>query len=113
MSNVFTTVGHDAKVAAIDTAHTVVKVVDFFPHAAAVMADALKAEPQLKQSVLALIQAGSKIVTEGANAVASKGVNLPEDIATVTDAESFVAYFAHTFIPEVATLYKEVRADIR
>lgn len=113
MSNVITDIGHDVKVAAVDTAKVVVKTVDFLPHAAAaVLATALKDEPQLKATVLALIEAGSKVIADGTIAVASKGTNLLEDAATVSDAESFFAYFNSTFIPAVASLYHEVRADL-
>jgi hypothetical protein len=113
MSNIMTDIGHDVKVAAVDTAHVAEKIVGAIPKAIAVLTTALKDEPAVKAAVVALVQAGSKVIADGAIAVAAKGVNLPEDIATVVDAESFVQYFAHTFVPAVSACIKEVEADIK
>lgn len=112
MNNVLTTVGHGIAVATTDTVHSVEKVADALPHAAAVLADALKAEPAIKTAVLALIEQGSKVAADGAIDVADKGTNLVADAATIADAQAFVVYFRSTFIPAVAALYSQVRADI-
>jgi hypothetical protein len=111
-TNVITEVGHGIKTAAVDTAHAVVKVATALPRAAAVLATALKDEPQVKTAVLALIAQGAKIGADGAIDVADKGTNLVEDAATVADCEAFVNYFKQTFIPTVAALYSEVKADL-
>lgn len=110
--NIITKVGDGIKTAAVDTAHVAVKLADALPHAAAVLATALKDEPAIKTAVLNLIEQGAKIGADGAIDVASKGTNLVEDAATITDAESFLAYFRGTFVPAVAALYSEVKKDL-
>lgn len=112
MSNIITTVGHDIKVAALDTAHAAEAIVGALPRAAAVLADALKDEPQIKAAVLALIEQGAKVGADTAVAVADKGTNLVADAADVADAQAFINYFRSVFVPEVAAFYSQVRADI-
>lgn len=111
-SNILVTVGHDLKVAAVDTAHAAEAIVGAIPKVISVLATALKDEPAVKSAVLELVQKFGTVTADGTLAVASKGANLVEDAATVTAAEQFFAYFRDSFIPIVENLYGEVKADL-
>lgn len=112
MSNIITDIGHGIKVAAVDTVHAVEEVVGALPKAVAVLSTALKNEATLKTTVLNLIEEGAKVIGDGTLAAASKGTNVVEDAATIADAEAFLTYFKNTFLPAVASLYGELKADI-
>jgi hypothetical protein len=53
----------------------------------------------IKAAVLNLIKAGELAVSNGAALVASDGLNVPADVAEVTDIVSFFTYFKSTFLP--------------
>ena len=95
----------------------VIKVVVYpFVHTAkviAILGTALKDEPALKASVTNLVSAAAKIIADGALDVAAKGMNLPEDLATITDMIVFFRYFSSTFIPEVESVIKDVEVDVK
>jgi Glu-tRNA(Gln) amidotransferase subunit E-like FAD-binding protein len=113
MSNVFTTIGHDVKVAAVDTARVVVKVVEFLPKAEKIIASAVKDQPILKQAIIDLVKQASAVVGDVSLDVAQKGMNLMQDAKTLADAEAFFLYFKSKFVPLVESVYKEVEADLQ
>jgi hypothetical protein len=112
MSNPIEKIGHDIKVAAVDTAHAVVKVVEFLPKAEQVIATAIKDQPQIKTAVLSLVSQATNIVGDVATDAADKGINLTADAATLAAAEAFFAYFKATFVPLVEQVYGEIKTDV-
>lgn len=112
MSNVFQEVGHGLKVAAVDTEHAVIKAVDFLPHAAEVLATAIKDEPEVKTLVTQLVEQATSVLTAGTAAVTYKGIDLVADAATLAAAESFFAWIKSTFIPEVEVIYTQIKVDV-
>ena len=112
MSNVFQEIGHGIKVAAVDTEHAIVKVVEFLPKAAAVIATAIKDQPEVKAALTNLVEQASTVIGDVGTDVASKGVNLVEDAKTLADAEAFFSWFKTSFIPIVEQVYSTLKADV-
>ena len=86
-----------------------------FEHLAAligVLNDALKDTPEVKSAVVGLVGMIAAIGKDGALAVAGKGLNLPEDLATVSDAEALFAYTQQTFLPAIEAAFKDIKKDI-
>lgn len=113
MSNVFTVIGHGIEVAAKDVAHAVVDVIEFLPKATAVLASAIKDQPEVKSAVIDLVKQAATVIADLGADAASKGFDLASDEKTLADAEVFFAYFQTTFIPLVEKLYSEVAADLK
>ena len=111
--NPFPTIGHDLKVAAVDVEHVAVKVVDFLPHAAEVLATAIKDQPEIKSALLKLVQKASGVLASGTVAASDRGIDLAADAATLAAAEDFFAYFKGTFVPLVESVYTEIAVDLR
>jgi hypothetical protein len=112
MSNPIEKIGHDIKVAAVDTAKGIVKVVEFLPKAEQVIATAIKDQPQVKTAVLSLVQQATTVIGDVATDAADKGINLAADSKTLADAEAFFTYFKNSFVPLVEAVYDEVKADL-
>ena len=113
MSNPLEVVGHDLKVAAIKTEHAVAKAVDFLPHAAALLAAAIKDLPEVRTAVTELVAKAQVVIADSVTDVAGKGLNLAEDAQTIADAEAFFAYFRDSFMPAIEKIYAEITDDIR
>jgi hypothetical protein len=121
MGNVFETIGHDIKVGAEDVGKEVEKGVEFaIVHpiefcvkAEAVIASAIKDQPEVKAAVLNLVKQANGVIDDVATDVADKGINLAADAKTLTDAEAFFTYFKSTFIPSMESVYAEIEADIQ
>lgn len=112
MSNPIEKIGHDLKVAAVDTEHVIVRTVEFLPKAAAVIASAIKDQPEVKTAVLSLISQATVVIGDVATDAADKGIDLAADAKTLADAEAFFDYFRSTFVPLVEAVYAEVKADV-
>jgi hypothetical protein len=112
MSNPLEAIGHGLKVAGEDVAHVAVEIVEFLPKASAVIANAIKDEPTVKQAVLDLVKNAEQVFADGAIAVAGKGVDLVSDAKVLADAEAFFGYFKTEFVPLIEKLYGEVKADL-
>lgn len=120
MGNVIETMGHDVKVGAEDVAKGVEKGVEYAiihpieacEKAVEVFETIIKDSPAAKTAVQGLIQAGAKAEGDIATAIADKGLDIPVDIAAVTDAESFFGYFKNTFLPEILDVYKDLQSDV-
>jgi len=107
------TIGHDLKTAAEDTG----KALAFpFTHAAqfvALLGSALKDEPAVQAATEQLVKLAEAVVLDGGSDLASKGLNIAGDIATVTAIQAFFSYFDATFLPAVESAYKSLRADVK
>jgi hypothetical protein len=120
MSNVFETIGHDVKVGAEDVGKGIEKGVEYaFVHpveacekAVQVFETLIKDSPAAKAAVQGLIKAGAKAESDAATAVADKGLNIAVDVAAVTDGETFFSYFKSTFLPAMASVYKDLKTDV-
>jgi hypothetical protein len=106
-------VAHDVKVAAVDTAHVVVKVVEFLPKAEKVIATAIKDDPEVKAAVLDLVKQATAVIGDVSTDVADKGINLAAGSKTLVDAEQFFSYFKSEFIPMVESVYAEIKTDVQ
>jgi hypothetical protein len=106
-------VGHDIKIAAVDTEHAIVKTVEFLPKAEKLIASAIKDQPEVKSAVLDLVTQATAVIGDVTIDVADKGINLAADAKTLADAEAFFTYFKNTFIPLVESIYSEVKTDVQ
>ena len=73
---------------------------------------ALADTPAVKIAVVGLIQHVEAVTADGAIAVAAKGIDLPDDIATVAAAQTLYKYVTDVFLPAVEKAYKDVAADV-
>jgi hypothetical protein len=80
----------------------VVKVVD----------TALVDEPKIKLAVTGLLQQIEAVTADGAIAVGTKGLDLPDDIGCVVAAETLFKYVTGTFIPAVDAAFTDVESDL-
>lgn len=112
MSNIFENIGHGVEVAAKDVAHVAVEVVDFLPHAVALLDDAIAHEADVKTLVVNLVKQATGVFTAGTVAITDKGVNLTADAATLAAAEAFFTYLKDTFLPSAEALYKQLEVDV-
>lgn len=119
MSNIFSDIGHGVEVAgkdvakgAVEVGKAVADVFEFLPKAEAVIASAIKEQPEVKTAVLDLVKQATTVIGDLATDAADKGINLTSDAKTLADAESFFAYFKSTFIPLVEQLYGEIKSDL-
>lgn len=113
MSNPIEKIGHGLKVAAVDVEHVAERVVDFLPHAAEVVATAIKDQPEVKSAVLELIKQASAVIASGTVAASDKGIDLAADAATLAAAEQFFVWFKSSFVPLIESVYEEVSAEVK
>ena len=105
MSNIATTVIHDVERVLVD-------VVTFLPHAADVLASAVKNEPNVKAALIQLIEQASLVIADTGTAAISKGVNLAADAKTLADADAFFQFFIKSFVPAIEKAYGDIQAGI-
>lgn len=105
-------VGHDIKVAAIDTEKAVVKTVEFLPHAIKLLDTAIADQPQVKQAVVDLIKQAGVVTGDVTIDITDKGINLVADLQTLKDIVAFFDYFKSTWVPLIEKIYGEVKADL-
>jgi hypothetical protein len=110
--SIVSNIGHGIETAGKDIGKAIVWLPEHLDKAIAVLATALKDEPALKTAVLELVQAAGKVIADVGGDVASKGINLSEDIQTVTDVKAFFTYFEDTFLPECEAVVKEIKSDV-
>jgi hypothetical protein len=79
----------------------------------AVVGTALKDEPEVKAAIVGLVKAAETVIADASEDVATKGIDIPEDLQTVTDVKAFFAYFSGTFLPAVEAAYKDIDADTK
>lgn len=87
-----------------------------FVHSAqliAILGTALKDEPVVKDAVVGLISQVGQLTAEGAIAVTAKGIDLPDDVATLVAAKSLFTYVTLTFLPAVEGAYKDLAPEIK
>ena len=92
----------------------VLHVVEYpFVHAAqmvAVLTEAMKDEPTVKQAIVGLVDQAEGVDVDAVAAIASKGINLADDLKALQDAASFFAYFKNSFLPVVEAAYKDIQS---
>lgn len=69
---------------------------------------ALKDEPEVKTAIVGLVSQIKTLTEDGAVAVAAKGIDVPDDLATVAAAQTLFAYVTQTFLPAIEAAYKDV-----
>lgn len=111
MTNIITTIGHDVKVGVEDAGKAVAYPFVHTAQFVKLLGDAMSETPAVKAAIIALVQAGEKIVGDAGGDIATKGLDLTDDLATVTDVQSFFKLFAGTFLPAVTAADKELKAD--
>lgn len=112
MSNIIEQVGHGLKFAGKD----IVKGIEYpFVHTAqfcSVIATLIKEESPVKDAVIALVKDAEAVDVDAVTAIASKGLNIPADIAAFKDVVTFFNAFRSQFLPVVQAAYKDLKADI-
>jgi len=108
MSNPLSKIPHVIELAAND----VWKVVDFLPHAVAVLTTAIKDEPTVKTLITELVQQAGAVITDTTLAATKEGIDLTADAAALAAAEAFFTWFKGTFIPGVEQIYKDIAAQV-
>lgn len=97
-------------------AHDCLKVIEApFTYAAKaekVLATALKNEPELKTTIATLIQKCETIASDGVKDVAERGLNIPDDLATLHAIQDLGAYIRATVEPLIVRLYGELKIDV-
>jgi hypothetical protein len=105
-------VGHDLKIAVVDTGHAIIKTVEFLPHAVKLLDTAIQDQPKVKEAVIDLIKQAGVVTGDVTIDVTDKGVNLVADLQTLKDIVAFFNYFKSTWVPLIEQLYGEVKADL-
>ena len=117
MSNKFEqalgTVGHDIKVGAEDVGKAVVWLPSRLNQAEKVIASVIKDSPVVKQDVITLIAKSTAVEAMIASDIATKGLNLPADLATVEAIKDLVAFLRGQFFTDMTTAYGEISADVK
>jgi hypothetical protein len=72
----------------------------------------MKDEPEAKIAVCGLIKEISAVTADGALAASAKGLDVSEDIATLTAARALYSYVVNTFLPAVESIWKDVAQDL-
>jgi len=106
-------IGHGLRVAGMD----VVKGIAYpFVHTAqfcSVIETLIKEESPVKTAVIQLVQDAEAVDVDAVVAIASKGLNIPADIAAFKDVVTFFNAFRSQFLPVVESAYKELQSDIK
>lgn len=94
----------------------IVKVIEepfkFVVKAEAVIATAIKDDPEIKAVITTLVQKASEVGAAAVLAGGSKGLNLAEDSAALSQAEAFFEWFKATVVPLVEKVYGEIKTDL-
>lgn len=77
-----------------------------------VLATALKDEPEVKTAVVGLVTQIKTITEDSALAIAAKGLDVADDMQTVSDAKALWAYVTGAFIPTLEAAYKDESAAL-
>lgn len=113
MSNIIEDVSHCLKVAGKD----IIKGIEYpFVHTAqfcSVIATLIKEESPVKDAVIALVRDAEAVDVDAVTAIASKGLNIPADIAAFKDVMTFFNAFRSQFLPVVEAAYKELQTDVK
>ena len=77
----------------------------------AVIDTAVKNSPAVKAAIIDLVKQAEIVISDTGKDIAAKGIDITEDVQTLTDAKAFFVYFESVFIPLVETIYKEIVSD--
>ncbi len=86
-----------------------------FVHAAKLIKtinDALRDEPAVKNAIVGLMEQIAQISADSAVAISARGLDLPDDMQTLQDAEKLWAYVTTVFIPAIDTAYSDIKVDL-
>jgi hypothetical protein len=76
----------------------------------AVLGTAMKDEPEVQAALIALIKSAEAVDVDAVSAIASKGLDLPDDLKAIADVQAFFTQFKSQFLPVVEAAYKQVAA---
>ena len=74
---------------------------------------ALKDTPSVKDALVQLIKSAESIDVDAIGAVATRGLDVPEDLKVIADVQAFFLLFKNSFLPVVEAAYKEISADVK
>jgi hypothetical protein len=77
-----------------------------------VLGTALTEAPEVKAAITQLVKLGEAVVPDVTADIASKGLNLIDDAATIAAVQAFFQYFSGTFLPAVEKAYASLAADV-
>jgi len=78
-----------------------------------VLATTIKNTPELKAELLTLISKSTVLASLIASDVASKGLNIANDLTTLQTIVDTAKYITETFLPTVEAIYKELKDDVK
>lgn len=73
---------------------------------------ALKNEPAVQTAITGLIKQVGALTADGAIAISARGVDLPDDLATLAAAQVLWGYVTKTFIPEIEAAYRAIASIV-
>lgn len=109
MTNVFEEIGHGVKEAAVDVAKGAAWPFEHFAQLIKALDVAMVDTPKAKEAIIGLIQQIELLSSETMIAVATKGLNIPDDIQAVIQLKAFVTYVRDTFLPQVESIVSDVK----
>ena len=109
MSNKFT---HAIETAGKDVIKGITYPFTYAYKASKVLATVIKDQPVLKVLLTQMVQKAEQIAADGLAAGGAKGLNLAEDAVVLADAEAFFVWFKANVVPEIETVYGEIKTDV-
>ena len=77
-----------------------------------VLTTGLKDEPEVQTAIVGLVKKIQEVSEDSVVAIAARGLDVPDDIQTVTDAKALWLYVMQTFLPAVEGAYKDLATDV-
>ena len=77
-----------------------------------ILTTALKDTPAVKTAITGLVAKIKQVAEDSALAIAARGLDVPDDIQTVTDAKELWTYVTGTFLPAVEAACKDLELDV-
>lgn len=68
-------------------------------------------EPKVKTAIVGLVQQFEALGPDVVQALAEKGLDIPEDLKAIADVKSLFAYFTGTFLPTIEDAYADFKKD--
>jgi len=77
-----------------------------------VLADGIEDAPKLKVAIVGLVHQFELLGPDVLEAIAAKGLDIPEDLKCAADVKALFQYFTGTFMPVVEETTQDFKGDI-
>jgi|SRR6185503_20175719 len=77
-----------------------------------VLATGIEDAPELKAAIVGLVQRFEELGPEVLEAIAAKGLDIPEDLKCAGDVKVLFEYFTSTFMPVVESTIHDFQGDV-